>query len=139
MSEKNGLPENVIRGPWPDVIISNVDGVQVVEDLNFADDLTEAVMVQMISTFKENGFCGDPTSGQFSKDIGFALEVIKSIIYRSMGYDHPLHGFMGNILTITEISDGENTQYDTSFNLELLNQVTDLINANIDEDGPELA
>ena len=137
MSEKNGPPENVIKGPWPGVIISNVDGVRVVEDLNFADDLTDAVMVQMVSTLKENDF--DTSSEQFSKDIGFTLEVIKSIIYRSMGYEHPLHGLMGNILKITEISDGKNTQYDTSFNLELLNQMTDLISANIDEDGPDLA
>ena len=135
MSEKNGPPENVIKGPWPGVIISNVNGVRVVEDLNFADDLTDAVMVQMVSTLKENDF--DTSSEQFSKDIGFTLEVIKSIIYRSMGYEHPLHGFMSDILNITEIQEGE----DVSLNVDIINEMTEYISINPDDDddGPERA
>jgi len=133
----NGNSGNVVKGPWPDILVSNVDGVQVVEDLNFADTLTEALMVQMLSTFKENDF--DVSSEQFNGDIAFMIEVIKSVIYRSMGYEHPLHGFMGGILEIQEITDGENIHYDTSINTELLNKVSDFISVNIEDDGPELA
>ena len=102
-SPNNGNGGNVVKGPWPEkkqVKTSDVDGLQVVEDLKYADDLTEALMVQMLTTFKENDF--DTSGKQFGGDIAFVIEVIKSVIYRSMGYEHPLHGFMGNILDVTE-------------------------------------
>ena len=120
----------IIKGPWPDIKISDIDGLQVVEDLKFADSLTEAIMVQMLSTFKENDF--DTSGEMFSGDIGFMIEVIKGVIYRSMGYEHPLHGFMGDVLDVTEIADGENVHYNTSVNMELLTQVNDFITANLD-------
>ena len=133
--EKNG---NVVKGPWPDrVKTSDIDGLQVVEDLKFADDLTEALVLQMMATFKEQGF--DTSGEKFNGDIGFMIEVVKSVIYRSMGYEHPLHGFMGEILDVTETKDGENTHYETSLNMELINEVSEYISVQIDNDGPETA
>ena len=135
---KNVSGGNVVKGPWPDKVKpSDVDGLQVVEDLKFADDLTEAILVQMLTTFKDNGF--DTSGEKFSGDIGFMIEVVKSVIYRSMGYEHPLHGFMGDILDVTEVKDGENTHYDTALNMDLINEVSEYISVQIDDDGPETA
>ena len=78
---KNESGGNVVKGPWPDKVkSSDVDGLQVVEDLKFADDLTEAILVQMLTTFKDNGF--DTSGEKFNGDIGFMIEVVKSVIYR---------------------------------------------------------
>ena len=134
----NGNSGNVVKGPWPDKVkTSDIDGLQVVEDLKFAEDLTEALVLQMMATFKEQGF--DTSGEKFNGDIGFMIEVVKSVIYRSMGYEHPLHGFMGDILDVTETKDGETIHYETSINMELINEVSEFISVQIDNDGPELA
>ena len=120
----------IIKGPWPDKVkTSDIDGLKVVEDLQYADDLTEAIMVQMMATFTENNF--DISDSNFNKDMGFAIEVIKGIIYRSMGYGHPLQSIMGEVLDITETKDGDITNYEAIINLELLDQVNDFITANL--------
>jgi len=139
---KNPKGGNVIKGPWPDKVKpSDVDGMQVIEDLKFADDLTEAILVQMLTTFRDNNL--DTKNKEFGSDIAFIIEVVKSIIYRSMGYDHPLHNFMGGILDVTEVADESGVHYDTILNTELLQDVSDFVSIaleeNDDDDGPEKA
>ena len=138
-SPKDGKDGNVVKGPWPEKKpeVSDIDGPQIIEDLKFADDLTEGIMVQLVSTFEKNGI--NISGDQFNGDIGFAIEVMKSIIYRSMGYQHPLHGFMGDILNMTITNEGDNVHYETSLNLELLGEVSDFINITVDNDGPDIA
>tara|TARA_B100002019_G_C20786279_1_gene364553 strand:+ start:100 stop:531 length:432 start_codon:yes stop_codon:yes gene_type:complete len=133
---------NVIKGPWEnkkDVKIADIDGLQVIENLNFADDLTEGLMIQILTNFRENGI--DVSDKRFSPDIAFMIEVLKAIIYRSMGYEHPLHVIMSNVLKVNEIKDGDKTVLDTSFNIELLNDTSDYIDLlkeeNDNDDGPK--
>ena len=48
---------NVIKGPWvnnKEVKISDIDGLEVIENLKFADDLTEGLMIQILTNFREN-------------------------------------------------------------------------------------
>ena len=133
---------NVIKGPWEnkkDVKIADIDGLQVIENLNFADDLTEGLVLQILTNFRENGI--DVSDKRFSPDIAFMIEVLKAIIYRSMGYEHPLHVIMSNVLKVNEIKDGDKTVLDTSFNIELLNDTSDYIDLlkeeNDNDDGPK--
>ena len=133
---------NVIKGPWEnkkDVKIADIDGLQVIENLNFADDLTEGLMIQILTNFRENGI--DVSDKRFSPDIAFMIEVLKAIIYRSMGYEHPLHVIMSNVLKVNEIQDGDKTVLDTSFNIDLLKDTSDYIDLlkeeNDNDDGPK--
>ena len=133
---------NVIKGPWvnkKDVKIADIDGLQVIENLKFADDLTEGLMIQILTNFRENNI--DVSNKRFSPDIAFMIEVLKAIIYRSMGYEHPLHVIMSNVLKVNEIKDGDKTVLDTSFNIELLNDTSDYIDLlkeeNDNDDGPK--
>ena len=133
---------NVIKGPWEnkkDVKIADIDGLQVIENLNFADDLTEGLMIQILTNFRENGI--DVSDKRFSPDIAFMIEVLKAIIYRSMGYEHPLHVIMSNVLKVNEIKDGDKTVLDTSFNIDLLKDTSDYIDLlkeeNDNDDGPK--
>ena len=107
----------------------------MIENLKFAENVTKSIMEQMLTTLKYNNF--DTSNKLFNRDIGFTVEVIKGVIYRSMGYEHPLHGFMSDILNITEIQEGE----DVSLNVDIINEMAEYISINPDDDddGPERA
>ena len=128
--EKNG---NVVKGPWPD--IKDQHSKKVAKDLKFAENVTKSIMTQMLTTFKYNNF--NTSNKLFNGDIGFTEEVIKSVIYRSMSYEHPLHDFIGNILNITEIQDGEKVYYHTTLNVDIINEMAEYTSINPDDDEPE--
>jgi len=130
----------VIKGPWPDsgIKVSDVDGVKLIEEMAFADHLTEGIMVQLIQTMKENGIdVGEPN---FLADIGFVIETVKGVIYRSLGHSHPLQNIMNNIIQVNEFKDDDEPKFDTVFNMELVENMNDFIIAKLeDEDGPEIS
>ena len=73
---------------------------QLQEDLLFADDLTEHLMVQLIHTMGENGF--DLKDHKFIRDIGFISECCKSIIFRDIGLKHPIQSVIDKIMVGTK-------------------------------------
>ena len=130
----------VIKGPWPDsgIKVSDVDGVKLIEEMAFADHLTEGIMVQLIQTMKENGIdVGEPN---FLADIGFVIETVKGVIYRSLGHKHPLQNIMNNVIQVNEMKDDEEMKFDTVFDMELVENMNDFITAKLeDDDGPEIS
>ena len=60
--EDNNTKGNVIKGPWKNLkksgrkINISTDIEKATEDLYFVDELTEALLVQLIHTSSENGF-----------------------------------------------------------------------------------
>ena len=89
MTEEND--PKVIQGPWPKsgrkVKIPDDGMMQLQDDIAFAEELNQTVIVQMIHTMGENGI---PVAAEsFIKDIGFIIEVTKGVIYRSMGIPYP--------------------------------------------------
>ena len=100
-------PATVIKGPWKKQSKKKIVKVakdpmhtQLQEDLLFAEDLTEHLMVQMIHTMGENGFQLEDSS--FIRDIGFISECCKSIIFKDIGLKHPLHSIMKNLMDKTK-------------------------------------
>jgi len=133
---------NVIKGPWEnkkDVKISDIDGLEVIENLKFADDLTEGLMIQILTNFRENNI--NVSDVKFSPDIAFMIETLKAVIYRSMGYEHPLHIIMSSVLKVNEIHDGDNIHIDSVFDIDLLNDTSDYLTLakedNDNDDGPK--
>ena len=54
------------------------------EDISFADQLTEALIVQLVHSLNDNGLkVNDPI---FVKDLSFVIESIKSSIYSCLLY-----------------------------------------------------
>ena len=86
--EDDSTKGTVIKGPWKKQSTKKVKTPkdplqnQLQEDLLFADDLTEHLMVQLIHTMGENGF--DLKDHKFIRDIGFISECCKSIIFRDI-------------------------------------------------------
>ena len=109
--ENNG---NVVKGPWKtkskkQVVIPDVDVIEMQENLISCDNLTEAVIIQLIHSIGENGF--DVHQEEFSKDMGFIIESVRSTLYRQVGYEHPMSKIMSaftksNIDPKGEVGDG---------------------------------
>ena len=102
--ENENVAENVIQGPWTkrNVKVPNEELVKKREELLFAEELTEQVMVGLIHTIHENGF--DVDSNEFLHDMGFIIECVKSVVYRDMGFQHPMSDIMKE-LTVSTIDE----------------------------------
>ena len=101
---------NVLTGPWKakpkrEVVVPDIDVIALQENIMFADDLTESLLVQMIHTMGENGV--DVSSTDFIKDISFVIEAVKGVIYRDMGLAHPMSGMMSQFTDVT-MDEGNN-------------------------------
>ncbi len=101
---------NVISGPWKvkskrEVVVPDIDVIALQENIMFADDLTESLLVQMIHTMGENGV--DVSSTDFIKDISFVIEAVKGVIYRDMGLSHPMSDMMSQFTDVT-MDEGNN-------------------------------
>ena len=91
------MNDNVIKFPKPfrgkrAPKILDMDAAQIQEDLSFCDHLTEGLMVNMIHNVGENGF--DLKEEKFIGDISFLNEVVRGILYRQMGFVHPIQDFV---------------------------------------------
>ena len=104
--ENDSTKGTVIKGPWKQQSKKKVKvpkdpmQTQLQEDLIFAEELTEHLMVQLIHTMGENGFnLKDP---KFIRDIGFISECCKSIIFRDIGLTHPLEPIVERLMEKTK-------------------------------------
>jgi hypothetical protein len=100
-------------------IIDDLDAVKMREDLDFADNLAEGLMINLIHNVGENGF--DIKKDRFIGDISFLNEVVRGALYRQMGFAHPMQSFM-DLIVKTEMSEDE--QIVTKVNL---NKIDDLL------------
>ena len=100
------LKTNVVVGPWPKsssvVSESNLKKSKktreqiIEEEMSMIDSLAERVMIQLIHTLKENEV--DINDKHFIRDIGFINESLKSLLFRELGYDHPLSELVKHLI-----------------------------------------
>ena len=121
------MNDNVIKGPWKDQGQHKEEQKKISEDMSFIENMTETVMVQFIHTMNENDI--DIKDENFSLEIGFINESIKSMLHRELGYPHPMTRFIQSIVVIGE--DDEKTRY-SHFDTQRLINILDNI---IDEDN----
>ena len=122
--KENPSAENVIKGTWKargrkEVVVPDVDVIAIQENIMFADDLTETLLVQMIHTMGENGI--DIGGKEFVRDIGFVIEAVKGTIYRDMQLAHPMNRIME---LLTKINVDEKNSTHSQVDLELLDKVS---------------
>jgi len=132
--ESDSKSDNIILGPWngsgkrpPKKTLSKTDKVQL--DMSYIDELSESVMIQMIHTFAEKGV--DIADKEFIRSIGFLDECVKSILYRDMGYDHPLSGLIKHIVEATKSKNGK--EIATRFNTPTVAEIIDYLEGGEDE------
>tara|TARA_R110001606_G_C15280465_1_gene640464 strand:- start:589 stop:1014 length:426 start_codon:yes stop_codon:yes gene_type:complete len=131
-------PENVIKGPWSvksvrEVKLPDQDVIALHENLQFAEDLTQSLMVQMIHTMSENGI--DVGAKDFIRDMAMLIELVKGSLYRDMKMVHPTHKFVEEFVDIMESGDTFETEVDFNTIVELAN----LVEGDDEEDDPEIS
>ena len=133
---KESLPNNVVKGPWPvksgrKVKLPNEDIIAMQQNIQFAEELTQSLMVQMIHTMSENGI--DVSAKTFIRDMAMVISLVNGSIYRDMGMAHITQKFMEEYVNIDEDDDGS---FETEVNFETIVELANLIE---DDDDPEVS
>ncbi len=87
MSEENEKHSaEIIQGPWKEskrkVKLPDKDAIELQETVDFINDLTQTLIVQMIHTIKENEINVDGDS--FTKDMAFIIEMVRATLLKEM-------------------------------------------------------
>ena len=142
--QKNGNAneiDNVVQGPWPKskrkVKVPNKEFLQLQENMEFAEELNQRIIVQMIHSMGENGIRVRDES--FIRDLGLIIELIKGSIYRGMGIPHPTHAFVEALVDL-ELDEDKNIR--SQIDLNIFDKVVEIIeyveNLESDDDPPEI-
>jgi len=119
---------NVVIGPWeqsqdttkPLDKNKKTRDQLIREEMDIIDSLSEKIMIQLIQTLKENDI--DISRKDFIRDIGFINEGLKSLIFREMGYEHPLSELIKYIIIASKSKDKNDiyTKFRADIVIELL-------------------
>jgi len=131
-------PENVIKGPWlaksgREVKLPDTDVIAMQQDMQFAEELTQSLMVQMIHTMSENGI--DVSAKTFIRDMAMVISLVNGSIYRDMGMAHITQKFMEEYVNIHD--DDDDGSYETEVDFETIVELANLIED--DDDDPEIS
>ena len=99
------MNDNIIKFPTkfkgkriPKVV--NINPTEPQQDLDFADNLAEGLMIGLIHNIGENGI--DIKNEKFIGDISFLNEGVRGILYRDIGFKHPMQPFMDTVVKTVE-------------------------------------
>jgi len=87
MSEENEKQSaKIIQGPWKEskrkVKLPDKDAIELQETVDFINDLTKTLMVQMIHTIKENEINVEKES--FVNNMSFIIEMVRATLLKEM-------------------------------------------------------
>ena len=142
--QKNGNAkenDNIIKGPWRKskrkVKVPDEEFLLMQENMEFAEELNQKIIVQMIHTLAENGI--DVADVSFIRDLGLIIELIKASIYRGMGISHPIHAFFEVLVDVgVDEEDGNiHSQIDVNM-LEKFVELSKSFKDDDDNDPPEI-
>ena len=127
----------MIKGPWlakggRQVKLPDKDIVALRQKLQFAEELSESLVVQLIHTMGENGI--DISDNSFVRDMSMVIELVQGSIYRDLELEHPAHKFMEEFVDITILPD--NT-IETEVDFDTIIKLTNILEE--DDDDPEIS
>ena len=127
----------MVKGPWPvkngrEVKLPDEDVIAMQQDMQFAEELTRSLMVQMIHTMSENGI--DVGAKEFIRDMAMVISMVNGSIYRDMGMEHITQKFMEEYVNIHD--DDDDGSYETEVDFETIVELANLIE---DDDDPEVS
>ena len=91
MSEENeNKGAQIIQGPWKkskrEVKLPDKGVIKLQETIDFVDDLTQTLVVQMIHTIKENEI--DVEKESFVQNMSFVIEMVRASILKEMSLNN---------------------------------------------------
>ena len=120
MEDDTSIANNVVRGPWSRVkVVSPQETDQLTDDMMFIDEVAESIMIPTIHNLAENGV--EIKNEEFISEIGFLNEIIKSIMCRSMGYDHIMTDLISSIMKVKTV--GTETSFAAKFDHDVLDKL----------------
>ena len=126
---------NVVKGPWSRAkVVDPNETDRLTDDMIFIDEVAESIMIPTIHNLAENGV--DIKDGDFISEIGFLNEIIKSIMYRALSYQHPMHQLMHFVMRV-ETENPLNTY--AKFDYEMLGKLIQTTYDEKDDSGDEPA
>ena len=139
--QKNGNAkenDNVIQGPWPKskrkVKIPDEETLQLRENIEFAEELNQKIIVHMIQTLGENGI--GVADESFIRDLGLIIELTKGSIYRSMGIPHPTHEFFE---ALVDLHVDDDRSIHSQIDLDMIEKFVEMSKYYEDDDDPEVS
>ena len=113
--------KNIIQFPKKfkgkrEIKLPDYDVMQLNEDVAFADNLTEGLIVQIVHILNEN--CIQVSDKKFISDLAFIIESLKSSIYRDLDITHDMQELMDEFM-ITKFDD-KTKKMNTTFDMELI-------------------
>ena len=88
----------VLKGPWKRAkSVKKSQTEKISNDMAFAEDVAESVMIPMIHGLSENGV--NIKTDELVREVGFINEIIKSIMYRTMNYPHPMTELINSLMS----------------------------------------
>ena len=92
---------NVVKGPWTRArVVTPQETDQLTEDMSFIDEVAESIMIPTIHNLAENGVEIKDENANFISEVGFLNEIVKSIMFRTMGYQHPMTDLVASIMRV---------------------------------------
>tara|TARA_Y100000296_G_C5055134_1_gene196862 strand:+ start:369 stop:683 length:315 start_codon:yes stop_codon:yes gene_type:complete len=101
--------------------------------MEFAEELNQKIILQMIHTLSENGV--NVSDYSFIRDLGLIIELTKGSIYRSMGIPHPTHGFFEAMVEID--IDEDNNNMSSTLDFDLLEELIEISKHNENDDDTD--
>ena len=88
--ENENKGAEIIQGPWKkskrEVKLPDKGVIKLQETIDFVDDLTQTLIVQMIHTIKENEI--DVEKESFVQNMSFVIEMVRASIFKEMSLNN---------------------------------------------------
>ena len=126
----------IIQGPWKElkrkIKLPDKSAIELQKTINFVDDLTESLIIQMIHTIKENKI--DVEKESFVQNMSLIIEMVRATLLKEMSLNT-------NMIKITDILFEIifNSDCDLKSNIDNLKLTIDKIKEEEDNDSPEMA
>ena len=120
----------IIQGPWKKS--PNKDDTNLQETINFVDNLTESLIIQMLHTINENKI--DVEKESFVQNMSLIIEMVRATLLKQMSLNT-------NMIKITDIFFEIifNSDCELKSNIDNLKLTMDKIKEEEDNDSPEMA
>ena len=110
MSEENEKKSaEIIQGPWKGskrkVKLPDKNAIELQETIEFVDDLTQTLMVQMIHAIKENEI--DVEAESFVQNMTFIIEMVRASLLKEMSLNTNMTKIMDTLFEIIFNSDSD--------------------------------
>ena len=110
MSKENEKKSaEIIQGPWKGskrkIKLPDNDAIELQETIEFVDELTQTLIVQMIHTIKENEI--DVESESFVQNMAFIIEMVRATLLKEMSLNTNMTKIMDTLFEIIFNSDSD--------------------------------